>query len=245
VKALLFLPLGAIALAGYVYAGHHIGLSSGGNQITGNGILKTQNRQVAPYSKIVIGSAFVGQFFETTPGPLTLSAESNVLPLIETKVENDTLYVNIKGSMSLKRGLRITGRTAKISSVDASGASQIELKNIGRHALTVKGSGASKVSVFGAPNSLKLDASGASQMKFGNLTLETLVADLSGASNLTLAGTVQNATVSASGASTFAGNISGGKFRGTASGASNLNISGHFTTCMTSASGASQISRPY
>ena len=246
-KALLALPLGLLALGGYVFAGSHFAAAAQKEYkaIIGNGIQKTETRNVAPYTKIVIGSAFEGQFFETTPGPLSLSADSNILPLIETKVVNDTLIVNVKGSISTKKGFRITGRTAKISAIDANGAARIDLKNIGKHPLDIKGSGASRVIVFGSPSGLTVDASGASQVQLGTVALDSLLADLSGASKLTLSGTVKNANIEASGASQFSGKISGDKFKATASGASNVDVSGHFNTSTTSASGASKISRPY
>lgn len=246
-KALLALPLGLLAFGGYVYAGTHFagGVQQNFKGVQGNGKLKTENRAVAPYTKIVIGSAFEGQFFETTPGPLSISADSNILPLIETKVENGTLIVNVNGSINTKSGLKITGRAAKIEAIHAAGAANIELKNIGKHPLEVKGSGASKVNVFGSPTSLKADASGASNLTFGNLTLDTLRVDLSGASKLTLSGIAKTATIDASGASNFEGKLSGNRFKATASGASNVNISGHFNTSTTSASGAANISRPY
>lgn len=246
-KALLALPIGLLALGGYVYAGTQVKTSRASNypKVEGNGKLKTENRAVPPYTKIEIGSAFEGQFFETTPGPLTISADSNILPLIQTRVEDGTLKVSIKGSINTKNGFKITGRTAKISALDASGAARIDLKNIGKHPLTVNGSGASQVHVFGSPTSLNTEASGASQLTFGTLNLDTLTADLSGASHLTVSGTAKNVVIEASGASNVDAKLSGNKFKATATGASNVNISGHFNTSTTSASGASNISRPY
>jgi hypothetical protein len=246
-KALFLLPVGLLALGGYVYAGSHLAQSTSKRYPTvkGNGKVINQNRNVAPYTKVVIGSSFEGQFFESTPGPLTISAESNLLSMIETKVENGTLYVTTKGSITTEKGFRITGRTAKISAFDASGAAKIELKNIGKHPLDLKTSGATKMSIFGAPSSLKVDASGASQISFGKLTLDSLVAEVSGASKLSLSGTAKSATVNASGASQISGKLSGGKFKAVASGASNVDISGYFNTSSTSASGASSISKPH
>ncbi|MEI7576522.1 MAG: DUF2807 domain-containing protein [Armatimonadota bacterium] len=243
-KGLILLPIGILALGGYVYAGSHLAQGTYA-AVKGNGKLKTENRSVPAYTKVVIGSAFEGQFFESTPGPLTISAESNILPLIETKVENETLFVNVKGSVSTRKGFRITGRTAKLAAFEAGGAAKMELKNIGRHALKLEASGASKVSVFGTPSSLDVDASGASEIAFGTLTLESLIVELSGASKLSLAGTTKSANISASGASNFTGNISGEKFKAVASGASKVEIKGHFNTSTTSASGASSISKPY
>ncbi len=245
-KGLLLLPLGILALAGYVYAGSHLAQSTSKNSQTvkGNGKLVNENRKVPSYTKVVIGSSFEGQFFESTPGPLTISAETNLLPLIQTRVENGTLYVTTKGSMSTEKGFRITGRTAKIDGFHASGASNIELKNIGRHPLQVEASGASKLTVFGSPSNLKVDASGASQVSFGTLTLDSLIAEISGASKLSLSGTTKSATINASGASKFSGKISGGKFKAVASGASNVEIQGHFSSSSTSTSGASSISKP-
>lgn len=241
-KGLILLPAGILALGGYVYAGSHLAQKSY-DTVKGNGNVKTENRKVATYTKVVIGSAFEGQFFESTPGPLTISAESNILPLIETKVKDGTLYVTTKGSISTEKGFRITGRTAKISAFDAAGAAKMELKNIGRHPLKVDASGASKLVVFGAPSSLEVDASGASNVTFGTLTLESLSAELSGASKLTLAGTTKSATINASGASKFMGNISGGKFSAVATGASKVEVKGPFSSSTTDASGAAKISR--
>ena len=245
-KALLLLPVGFLALGGYVYAGSHLAQSTSKSYPTvkGNGKVINQNRNVAPYTKVVIGSSFEGQFFESTPGPLTISAESNLLSMIETKVENGTLYVATKGSITTEKGFRITGRTAKISSFDASGAAKIELKSIGKHPLDVKTSGATKMTIFGTPSSLKVDASGASQISFGTLNLDSIVAEVSGASKLSLSGTAKLATFNASGASKVTGKLSGEKFKANASGASQVDVNGHFNTTTTSASGASSISRP-
>lgn len=246
-KGLLLLPVGILALGGYVYAGSHLAQSTSKKyaEVKGNGKLISQNRNVAPYTKVVIGSSFEGQFFESTPGPVTISAESNLQDLIETKVENGTLYVTTKGSISTEKGFRITGRTQKLEAFNAGGATKIELKNIGRHPLSLDVSGASKLTVFGSPSSLAVDASGASHVQLGSLNLDKLTAEISGASKLTLSGTAKTATIEASGASTFNGKLSGEKVRATASGASNVNISGHFTLSSTNASGASKISQPY
>lgn len=246
-KALILLPVGVLALGGYVYAGSHLAQSTAKRYPTvkGNGKVINQNRNVAPYNKIVIGSSFEGQFFESTPGPLTISAESNLLSMIETKVENGTLFVTTKGSISTEKGFRITGRTAKLSAFDANGAAKIELKNIGKHPLDIKTSGATKMTVFGSPSSLNVDASGASEVNFGTLTLDSVVAEVSGASKLTLAGTAKTAAISASGASHVTAKLSGGKCKAVASGASNVEITGHFNTSSTSASGASSISKPH
>ena len=243
-KGLILLPVGILALGGYVYAGSHLAQGTYA-AVKGNGKLKTENRSVPTYTKVVIGSAFEGQFFESTPGPVTISAESNILPLIETKVENGTLFVNVKGSVSTQKGFRITGRTAKLTTFEAAGAAKMELKNIGRHPLKLDASGASKVAVFGAPSSLDVDASGASNVSFGTLTLESLNAELSGASKLSLSGTAKSAIISVSGASKVTGNLSGDKFKAVASGASKVEIKGHFNSSTTNASGASSISKPH
>ncbi len=246
-KALILLPVGVLALGGYVYAGSHLAQSTSKRYPTvkGNGKVINQNRNVAPYTKVVIGSSFEGQFFESTPGPLTISAESNLLSMIETKVENGTLFVTTKGSISTEKGFRITGRTAKLSAFDANGAAKIELKNIGKHPLDIKTSGATKMTVFGSPSSLNVDASGASEVNFGTLTLDSVVAEVSGASKLRLAGTAKIAAINASGASHITAKLSGGKCKAVASGASNVEITGHFNTSSTSASGASSISKPH
>lgn len=241
-KGLIALPIGALALGCYVYAGTHAVQNY--KSVVGDGKLTTQNRKVGTYSKIVIGSAFEGQFFETTPGPLTISADSNLLPYIQTEVKQDTLYVKIKGSVSTKNGFRITGRTARISAVDASGATKLEIKGIGKHPLDLSASGASRLTIFGAPISVQADASGASAISLGSVTLEKLVAELSGASKINVSGTAKNVSIEASGASSFDGKLSGDKFAAEASGASNIRVKGHFNSSSASSSGASSITKP-
>lgn len=207
----------------------------------GSGKDATQTRDVGAFKKLSIQS---GVQATVTAGAraVSITADDNLVDLVETLVENDTLIVRMKPGLTIStsRGLRATISNDVIEGVSASGGSIV-------------------TSPATAATTWKGEASGGSTLTLSGLSTTTATFIASGGSTLNVGGQATDTTISASGGSTvtstglvttkltvdFSGG-SVGKLRastavtGTASGGSTLTITGA-QSVMVDASGGSTV----
>ncbi|MCP4306708.1 MAG: hypothetical protein GY926_18885 [bacterium] len=173
------LPL--IALGLLVTACDDIGLI-GGEQGSGN--LTTDVRDVTPFSEIDVSSAVTVDLTvdPTATHSVIVTYDDNLIDNLRTRVDGDTLIVELQGSVNLTGG---ADRLVQITMPEVVG---------------IEVSGASGVTATGPAAAYRLDASGASRVDLRNLEAFDVELDISGASDVDVyaTGTVSG---SASGAS--------------------------------------------
>jgi hypothetical protein len=223
------IPLGLVAWGGYlslgaVSLGHFQVQKWAKGVITGNGVLKKESRTVGEYDSISIGAAMKGRFTEKGLMPLSIEAESNLLPLVATRVEGRRLIIELRGNVSTNKVISISGSSKMIKELQASGASNVNLLQVKSHPLNLQASGASRITVDGLPNELKATLSGASSAVLGKLVLQNCIVELSGASRLSISGTTQMIRARLGGASTLDGGLRAKSGEVEASGASTLEL---------------------
>ena len=123
----------------------------------------------------------------------------------------------------------------------ASGATETSLKLASVHAFNLEVSGASKVMVKGAVNSLDCELSGSSQATFGSSAMSRLDVLLSGASLLKIEGSVDKMKAELSGSSVIEGGMTGKQADVSLSGASSAKF-GSFEKVAKDLSGSSSLS---
>lgn len=196
------LPL--IALILLMTACDDIGLI-GGEQGSGN--LVTEVRDVTPFSEIDVSSAVtVGLTVDpASTHSVIVTYDDNLIDNIRTRVDGDTLTVELQGSVNLTGG---ADRLVQITMPEVVG---------------IEVSGASSVTATGLAATYRLDASGASRVDLRNLAAADVELDVSGASDVDV-----SATGTVSGSASGASNLSiYGKPASVlvdSSGASNLDI---------------------
>lgn len=206
----------------------------------GSGAVITQTREVGAFKRLSVEGPFVVHV-STGARAVTVRADDNFLPLIETVLEGDTLVARLTPGTSVLRStaLELTVVNDAVEAVSASGAatvtaaatpasdfpvvasgaSHVDVSGLSATNLHVTASGASSVVVAGAASSGTLIASGASSVDVRTVSLQSATIDISGGSNL-------KATVT----STLTGSLSGGSsavITGTPS--SSVNVSGGST----------------
>lgn len=172
----------AVSLAG-CNVGHLFGE---GPHVQGSGNVKTESRQTTGFSNIVSkGSTDC----TVTIGPTTrveITADDNILPLIETRVEGDTLYLETKGSYSTKTDVRVKVQVPDLVSYKTRGSGDAEILGIKsqRFAGEIVGSGDMKV--VGEAESVSLSISGSGDMDLLGLTAKDASASISGSGDIRL-----------------------------------------------------------
>ncbi|MBM4776624.1 MAG: hypothetical protein GQE15_02885 [Archangiaceae bacterium] len=207
----------------------------------GSGRDATQTRDLGAFKKLSIQSG-VQATVTTGARSVSITADDNLVDLVETVVENETLIVRVKPglSVSTSRGLRATISNDVIEGVSASGGSVVTAPATA--ATTWKG-----------------EASGGSTLTLSGVSTTTATFTASGGSTLSVGGQATDTTITASGGSTVTStglvttrltvDFSGGsigKLRatnsvaGTAAGGSTVTITGA-QSVMVDASGGSTV----
>jgi hypothetical protein len=159
------------------------------NRVKGSGVPKTEQRQVGDFDTITLaGSAQVN----VTVGPevlVTVEADDNVVPVIETKVKGDTLVISHTEQYDSKVGVKVTITTPRLKGVALAGSGDINVNGISGDDFSASITGSGDITAVGATKRLDATITGS-----GDLKLAELQAD---AAKVTVVGS-GDATVSAS-----------------------------------------------
>lgn len=155
------------------------------DRITGSGILTTKQFNYRNFTKIHAGSAFEVTITKARNYSIKITADRNVMDLVEVTKLPNRLDLKVKPNFSFRRiTLKAQITMPDIKSIDLSGAAKAELID------------------FQLKHDLHVDMSGASELR-ADISIGDLTAALAGASTLQLEGTAGNIVVDGGGSSTL------------------------------------------
>ncbi|KAA3440550.1 head GIN domain-containing protein [Rufibacter hautae] len=172
--------------------------------VEGNGNITTQTRSVGSFDKLRVSGGFEVVLTQGTAEGLKLEAEDNILPLIESTVENGMLtiktkpnsirnakrlkaYVTVRSlkALELAGGIKLTS-TNTISgtalSLEFAGGINVQMA-VQVKELTGDFAGGTKVTLSGRADKVRMDLAGATTLKALDLKTDYLTLDAAGASN--------------------------------------------------------------
>lgn len=210
------------------------------DQVRASGKAQHETREVGAFNGVSVASG-IRVLIEAGPrAPIELEGDDNLLPLIETSVEEHTLHVRYRRGTNIWGGGEATVRVRapEIRSLEASGGAEIR----GRVANTAE---------------LELEASGGGEIHVRDLDVDRLVAGSSGGAHLELSGRARRLEIEMSGgAKVIAGKLvtrtvkidgSGGAhaevtaseiIRGSLSGGSDVRLHGNASSRVSTSGGA-------
>jgi len=185
---------------------------------SGAGPVKGETREAKAFTKIDVSGGINVNVSIGPLKPLEVSAQENILPLIATDVEGDTLRIHSTGSYTSSATVLVTIVTPSLSAVTSSGGSAVAIVGLQADTLDLNMSGGSGVTAKGTVQTLTIGASGGARFTLGELAANGVTVDLSGGAN----GTVQaSATLT-----------------GSASGGANLTVLGNAAVTVSTSGGA-------
>ncbi|MCB9264416.1 MAG: DUF2807 domain-containing protein [Lewinellaceae bacterium] len=152
----------------------------------GNGNVIEQEREVGSFDIIKVQKGINLYLVQGSPASLSVKADENLMDHIITKVEGNTLYLDVKGSIRTVTAMNVYVTLPNLSELHASGGSDV----FAEEGLKV--------------DELKLVCSGGSDTKM-KLEAGSLFCETSGGSDLLLSGKAEKLVVKASGGSDFDG----------------------------------------
>jgi Putative auto-transporter adhesin, head GIN domain len=144
--------------------------------IRGDGVFKTESREVTTFSSISFKSVGKLKVIQNGKESLTIVAEENILPMLESRVSNKTLYISNenKSSIDPTKPIEFIVEVKNLESLSAKAVGSIEVNGIQGKSLTVSLDGVGNVAIAGNIDLLDLELSGVGS--FNGADLKTKVA---------------------------------------------------------------------
>lgn len=148
--------------------------------IRGNGVIKSDVRTVAAFSKIDAGGYYQ---LEWQPGPpsLTVTTDENLLNHVTTRVEGEQLKIGLDGAIAPSEGIKVVVTSPELTTVELSGAVEFTAKPLAGAKFSLDTSGAAKVTLAGKVNRLLANLTGASKLVAADLQAEDVELSVTGA----------------------------------------------------------------
>lgn len=155
-------------------------------RVQGSGVAASEDRTAENFDNVTVeGSADVN----IAVGPetqVTVHADDNVLPLIETKVKGDTLVISSTGLYSTKLGVKVIISVPQLNGIAIKGAGDVDVKGVDSEnfAATVAGSG--DVKVAGKTQKLNVSVRGSGDLKLQDLEATRADVSIAGSGDVTV-----------------------------------------------------------
>lgn len=157
--------------------------------IKGNGQMKKETREVSNYTSLATQGSMDVTIAYGNSNSIVVQADENLLPYIETSVENGKLTIKSKKGVNLKSTSKMLVRVSmtKINSLQQSGSGNIDgsgaFTSDGKTDIGVSGSGNLKLD-FDSFKDLDLSVAGSGNVDLKSGNTNTLSAKISGSGNI-------------------------------------------------------------
>jgi hypothetical protein len=177
--------------------------------VVGSGKVTSQTRSATGFSSVVLkGSANVF----VTLGPsesVVVEADDNILPLIETDVQNDRLVINTRANTHINTSnpVRVTVTMTSLKGVALSGSGNIDVSGLQEGSLLFELPGSGNITVTGAADSVNISLPGSGNIYCDGLMAKSATVTLNGSGNIKVyASQSLDASIRGSGEIRYAGN---------------------------------------
>jgi len=175
----------------------------------GSGQLATQSRQVSGFTSVELTGVGDLSIDQTGTESLTVSAEDNLLPLLTSKVEGDTLILGKKPNTRIvaTKPITYTLTMKDLAGLAVSGSGTINAPKLSTAALRIEISGSGMITTAGNAVDQNLEISGSGRYLADGLTSKTTTAEISGSGTASvIASDALDVKISGSGTLTYSGN---------------------------------------
>lgn len=154
--------------------------------VKGSGVAKSEERQVGDFKRIVLaGSADI----VATVGPVlkvVVEGDDNIVALITTLVEDDTLIIKSDESYSTDKPVRITITAPAIEGIEIFGAGDARIEGVKAEQFDASIAGAGDITVVGSATHVTASIRGSGDIDLEDLTATIAEASISGSGDISI-----------------------------------------------------------
>jgi hypothetical protein len=179
--SLLFSAAAAIASLGIAAAGAWSG-------ITGSGRAMTQQREVSGFNGIALSLPGRLEIVQGAAEGVTITADDNVVPEIETVVERGVLHLRFRQNtgVATRTRISITVKARSIESIAVAGSGDVIAPSLDSPDLTVRLAGSGDVKVGGRAESLQVRISGSGDVDASRFDTQRAKVSVAGSGDATV-----------------------------------------------------------
>jgi len=174
------------------------------NTVTGSGNVISETRNVSGFDSVMLeGSGNVTVSFGSSESVM-VEADDNIVPLIETTVQNGRLVIGTKNNTNIttRNGIHVTVTAKSLKGISLKGSGDIKVTNLTGSNVTVELPGSGNITVTGTADSVNISLADGLQARSATITLN-------GSGNITAyASENLEATLRGSGTIHYSGNPS-------------------------------------
>lgn len=174
---LLLLMTGMIFTGCYKNWGH----------VEGNYKVETDTRQLPEFEKVFNEGNFDVYILQDGLSEVEVEAESNLIPLIRTRIEGSALVIDTKDNLRNNYPMKIYVHMGDLNEIKLSGSGLMQAENISTGDLQTDLSGSGSVFISGTANDVQSSISGSGSMESG-IVCDELEADISGSGEMEIYG---------------------------------------------------------
>jgi len=157
-------------------------INGNGKGVKGSGVVKTETRDVRGFRSIQLSSLGSVTVTQTGRESLTIQAEDNLLPLLESSVKDGVLYLATIGDTNISptETIRYEVEVRDLQGVNITGAGSVHAANISTRQMSVDLSGVGNVEISGSTETLNVALSGVGNFEGSEFLSEKATVDDSG-----------------------------------------------------------------
>jgi hypothetical protein len=156
------------------------------NIVVGSGKVASETRSLGSFSSVVLeGSANVSVSFGTSQ-LVTVEADDNILPLIETTVKNGQLVISTRSNtnLSIHDSVKVNITMESLNGITLSGSGNITVSGMNGDSLAVNLPGSGNITVTGTSTSVQISLLGSGNIYCNELQAKSATVKLNGSGNI-------------------------------------------------------------
>ncbi|MFZ1291159.1 MAG: head GIN domain-containing protein [Melioribacteraceae bacterium] len=150
------------------------------SSVKGSGNSVTEERKLDYVSRIEVDGNFNIEITSGEISSLTIEAEDNINPIIETKVEDEKLTIKMKERITNLREIRIKISTHDLVELESDGKSNIKVKGLNTDDFELSSEGEGEIHIEGKVDYLNVSMDGEGKLFAKDLLAKTAKVNLYG-----------------------------------------------------------------
>lgn len=152
--------------------------------VQGSGKAATEHRTVSKFSSIDAKGSFDVDVKIGGAPSITITGDDNLLKLVETKVDGDTLVLSTTKDYNSKTNMKVMVTAPSLEDFDLHGAGDVNIRGVKQESMGLHLYGAGDLTAEGTVRDLKVDLYGAGDIDLFGLKAENATATLKGAGDM-------------------------------------------------------------
>jgi hypothetical protein len=154
--------------------------------VNGKGELVTESRNISGFNQIHVSNDVTVLFVQDSIYSVVVSAQSNILKVLDTKVKNQMLVIDFSKTVFKHKGIQVIVHAPSLTGLDISGSGEINVQNnLLTSSLDVTISGSGKISVPAVETGeVKVNISGSGNVAIASGNSINTTCNISGSGNI-------------------------------------------------------------